>query len=222
MAVEEDSVVHSGSEQQLLERKHYILGYGSLISHDSRFRFTDINVAAIAAQVSGWQRSWNMASPNENITCVGALPSDNGDMNGVLVEVDTISEKLRKREQNYHFVELDPADIKIYSAAGQLHQSIDFHRSRIWVCQVSDPHGPKQSHPVCQSYVDTCLSGCLEQADESFARDFIEQTLGWDGYWLNDRQNPLYPRAARVSEETQKQIDALLCDSGLLNLRREV
>lgn len=39
-------------------------------------------------------------------------------------------------------------------------------------------HPPSPKYPILQSYVDVCLSGCLEHGDD-FAREFIETTFLW-------------------------------------------
>ena len=202
--------------------KHYLVGYGSLMSHDSRYRYNGIDVRGIPVEVSGWHRAWNMSSPGENITCVGALP-DHSDvrLNGMLVQVAEICDKLRKREQNYHFIELELDELDIHCESTS--HRLDIHREsiKVWICQVADPQTSKDTHPICQSYVDTCLSGCLEHKDEQFAMQFIEQTAGWDGHWLNDRGNPRYPRAAQVATRMQKQIDSLLEKVGIIHYRKE-
>ena len=48
------------------------------------------------------------------------------------------------------------------------------------------------NHPILQTYVDICISGCLEFSRE-FAVEFILSTIGWDGPWLNDREVPRRP-----------------------------
>ena len=46
---------------------------------------------------------------------------------------------------------------------------------------------PSITHPILQTYIDVCLSGCLEYGEE-FAREFIATTFLWTPYWLNERQ----------------------------------
>ena len=41
-------------------------------------------------------------------------------------------------------------------------------------------------HPICQTYVDTCLLGCLERGGVSLAERWASTTGGWSVYWLND------------------------------------
>jgi len=46
--------------------------------------------------------------------------------------------------------------------------------------------GPSFRCPILQTYVDVCITGCLEVSEE-YAIEFITSTSGWDGAWLNDR-----------------------------------
>ena len=45
---------------------------------------------------------------------------------------------------------------------------------------------PSVNYPILQTYIDVCLSGCLEHGEE-FAREFIATTFLWDAHWLNER-----------------------------------
>lgn len=205
------------------QQQHYVCGYGSLMSHDSRYRYSGIDTQAIPILVDGWERSWNMASPGENITCVGALPKASSMLNALLVAIDEIDDNLRKREENYHFIELPVEVIELHAMVNESNTVNNFSldRARIWICQVANPQSSTVSHPIYQSYVDTCISGCLEHVDEEFAANFVRQTLGWDGIWINDRNAGKYPRAAHVNIEMQKRIDDLLYTQGVLRHRQE-
>jgi len=90
----------------------------------------------------------------------------------------------------------------------------------IWVYVQQDPESPSPDSPIVQSYVDIILRGCLS-ISQDFAREFLLTTEGWrrahegggggDVYWVDDRHDPLYPRA--VPEYSQKNgpaIDQLL------------
>lgn len=55
----------------------------------------------------------------------------------------------------------------------------------IWVYVQQDPRPPSLSYPICQSYVDTIIRGCLSYSEE-FARDYILSTKGWSNDELHD------------------------------------
>lgn len=61
-------------------------------------------------------------------------------------------------------------------------------------------------NPILQSYLDTCLKGCLEYGEE-FAIEFLETTTGWSKYWINDRS---LPRRPWIHETNYKIMDELL------------
>ena len=46
---------------------------------------------------------------------------------------------------------------------------------------------PSITHPILQTYIDVCITSCLEHGDD-FAREFISTTFLWTPYWLNDRE----------------------------------
>jgi len=209
-------------QKKAIEQQHYVVGYGSLMSHDSRFRYSQIDADAIPVKVSGWQRAWNMCCPDNSYTCVGVLPgSDAQQVNGMLVPVAEITPELRQREQSYHFVQVDNANLQLHGAAGHMDIAESLADAVIWICQVSAPAAASQSHPIYQTYVDTCLSGCLEHVDEDFALEFIEKTHGWEAHWINDRHDPRYPRLANIDNTMQRRIDELLQSAGVLALRKE-
>jgi len=69
---------------------------------------------------------------------------------------------------------------------------------RVWIYVVAKPEAATVAYPVCQSYVDVVLDGCLEYGDD-FAKLFITSTADWAkpdsvdqktkcSSWLNDRE----------------------------------
>jgi len=74
----------------------------------------------------------------------------------------------------------------------------------IWVYVQENPVPISPENPICQSYVDIMMRGCLSIAPE-FAHQFLQTTKGWSSsqqqegdhtiFWVNDRHDPLYPRA---------------------------
>lgn len=201
----------------------YIFGYGSLMSHDSRLRFSDIDADGVAVTLKGWRRDWNMACRIENFTCVGLLPDTEGSsqVNGKLFPVAEISEKLQKREQNYQFVQIDESALRLWHDHSQFPWTNSQVPYRIWLCRLRREGRPEPRYPIYQSYVDTCLIGCLEDVGESFARLFLRATGGWQGFWVNDRDAPMYPRGANLTEQDKTRIDELLNEEGYLQFRQE-
>ena len=99
----------------------------------------------------------------------------------------------------------------VTSAEGEtsaLRDALSHHQ--LWLCETLLCHHPSSDFPVSQTYIDTCLVGCLEHGGISEATAFIEHTHGWNHPRINDRVNPVYPRAAAISKQHLTQIDTLL------------
>jgi len=67
---------------------------------------------------------------------------------------------------------------------------------------------PSATHPILQTYVDVCLSGCLEHGD-GFAREFIATTFLWAPWWLNERE---LARRPWLHQKDYVKIDRLLAE----------
>lgn len=194
------------------------------MSHASRWQYSDIDAQGVAATVSGWRRSWNMACSIENFTCVGVLPEEESQtettsLNGKLFPVAEISENLQKREQNYYFTQIPIADLTLWNKTDAFPWTDDF-TMRVWICALRNAGQASPTQPIYQSYVDTCLVGCLEDVGEAFARRFIQSTSGWQSHWENDREQAKYPRGAKITPVLQEHIDQLLAEEGVLQFRR--
>ena len=82
--------------------------------------------------------------------------------------------------------------------AGILHQVLDVLQRtkdspagvtpRIWVYLPDEDHirPVAMDYPICQTYVDVVLNGCIEWGGEEMARTFCLTTEGWSHWWLND------------------------------------
>jgi hypothetical protein len=192
-----------------LGHQHYIVGYGSLLSHDSRLRHSDINEMAYPLLLTGWQRAWVTRSEGEGQTYVGATKQINAVMNGALIPTHEITPELEKRESNYRFTPLSVEDFSLtrYSDIDESALKGQLKERSIWICETLETHPAEKDYPVYQSYVDTCLIGCMEIGGKLFVQDFIKQTVGWDNTWVNDRHNKQYPRYAKVNRQQEQSID---------------
>ncbi|MFT5312150.1 MAG: hypothetical protein ACI8Z9_000627 [Paraglaciecola sp.] len=212
------------------ESEHYIIGYGSLLSHDSRYRFSGINCPAIPVQLSGWRRAWTTRTLHQQQTCLSAKTDKDANFNAVLLPIERIGPELVKREQDYEFVRVPNSQLHLLeheqgTTTGDQLASKQLAGKSVWICQNKHNEGANADYPICQTYVDTCIAGCLETGLIDFALDFLHSTLGWDagwdGGWINDRHAPRYPRAAATSEHSQQGIDQILAEAGLLQFRQE-
>jgi hypothetical protein len=192
----------------------YIFGYGSLIEQSSRLRTTPRAICVLPATVSGFARGWwaRTGSVGFSTTFAGAIPDSSASINGVVYAVTQQElEDTNKREQGY-----TPTDITgVIQILGGDYKPKD----KVWMYVNDFKPGqreeslPSPEFPIVQSYVDICLTGCLQIQgafpDDAgdFARMFIESTQAWSSYWENDRVNPRRPF---VSVPQASTIDGLL------------
>ena len=202
----------------------YIFGYGSLIEQASRMRTTPRAIYVLPARVRGYARGWwaRTNSIGFSTTYVGAIPEESSSINGVVYAVSEQELKdTNDREEGY-----TPTDI---TGIVQILSGDYKPKDTVWMYVNDFKHGqrekslPSPQFPIVQSYVDICLSGCLqiEQAfpddAQDFARSFIQSTQEWSKYWENDRPAPRRPFAAvplasRIDGLLQKYLSNLFAE----------
>lgn len=206
--------------------KHYLVGYGSLLSHDSRSRYSNIFCPNMPIVLEGWRREWLARGLADLQTGLGVSQIESAQLNAVLLPIEQISTELRTREQDYQFVEVKPASIKASLGSSLAHtELIKIHanpdKNKIWICANLHKKQADFHYPINQTYLDTCLVGCFDLGIDNFAADFIQHTHFWQHGWVNDRNNSRYVRAAKVSQQQRIQIDQLLEQQQVLKYRRE-
>lgn len=207
-------------------QKHYLVGYGSLLSHDSRSRYSNIFCPNMPIVAHGWRREWLARGLVDLQTGLGVSFIESAKLNGVLLPIEQISPELRNREQDYQFVEVDPASLEA-APESELAQAAlcdilaNPKTHRIWICANLHKVPANIHYPIYQTYLDTCLVGCFDMEIDNFAAEFIHNTHFWQHGWINDRSNPRYVRAAKVSQKQQQHIDRLLGSLQILKYRQE-
>lgn len=196
----------------------YLVGYGSLLNKYSRETYSKIFSDVRAVRLQGWYRSWCAAYPDENATYAGAQRDSDAELEAVLLPTH-IGEELQLRERNYQFIELDASQLLAddgnpLSLAGN---------DRVLICATTEPLMPSTQLPLPQSYVDTCMLGCLENGGLESMRRFVDQTQGWEGAWIDDRRlsAPIYPRYALPNNEQRSLIDDVLAELGVIRYRQK-
>ena len=66
------------------------------------------------------------------------------------------------------------------------------------------------THHILLSYLDVVVQGFLREFGEAGAEAFFATTDGWDTPILNDRADPLYPRAQKLTAQEQNLTDRLI------------
>ncbi len=187
-----------------------VFAYGSLVNAKSRARTLHPS-AAVPACVRGVRRSWCVRASDIGATSLGLTLEPNSWCNGVLLSVATAElSALDERERQYQRVALDVGCI---DAERPLCGS-----ERVLTYVANEVIAPDDEHPILQSYLDVALSGFLDIGVRA-AAEFVAQTEGWRGAWLDDRVAPRYP--IQESSHPSVVLDALLqrCLGGGLSCR---
>jgi len=193
----------------------YILGYGSLIDAESRKRTTPDVHTASPVIAKGFARGW--WAPGKNVgfapTYLGVKIEENAQLNGVIYPVSSAElEATDRREGLYERVVIPPEDLTMLDGSQDVPAD-----SVIWIYALPADAAvpvPTADRPIVQSYVDICLTGCLDIEDQyplakdaGYANMFIEHTQDWNEFWVNDR---LYPRRPFIFVPRCFQIDRML------------
>lgn len=182
---------------------NYIFGYGSLMNSASR-QLTGQTATAISATVEGFRRYWGKIDESYTLSPL-VVDKGKGYVNGVLLQVtDAGLQEFDIRERGYH---------RVLIPATQLESALELtDHDQVWLYIKDSPEPPCSLSPIMQTYVDTVLVGCLE-ISEQFAKQFIEQTIGWHFPLENDRHEPKYGNLAGVKPEHHNKIDALVAEA---------
>ena len=170
---------------------HFIFGYGSLISRDSRAMTAPetLKSTEIAVQISGIEPVFAKKS-RIGMTAMGIRLQEGASAVGIIIPVpekDLV--KFDKREQGYSRIEIDLDDVDLvpfldYDESHRIFvdakKNNDHQNIRIWAYLPQKIDPPTSDHPIVQSYVDTILRGCIDVGGERFAREFIQTTKGWN------------------------------------------
>jgi hypothetical protein len=168
------------------KNRHFIFGYGSLISATSRAK-TGETGQVWPVKIAGYQRNWSVMSTEYGMSSVAVVPVSEAYCNGVLIEIDESEIPVfDQRERGYKRSQVHHEQLSAY-------QEQSLPQGTIWIYHSHEIVKPTHDCPIALSYVDVILSGCLALGD-TFANDFLSLTLGWHNPLINDRQTPRYPR----------------------------
>lgn len=192
---------------------HYIFGYGSLIQKESREETWPKAGKSFPVSVQGVTRGWydRVDTVSWGPTYLGALPDRGSTCNGVIFQV-THGElrAFAEREKGYKLIRIPPGDITMLDGRSAPPPG-DF-----WYFGSTSARYASQEFPIVQSYVDVCVSGCLEVEEQfpasrtaKFAQNFFTATTDWKTPWINDRICPWRPF---VHVPRANEIDTLIRD----------
>eukprot|EP00316_Scyphosphaera_apsteinii_P020907 CAMPEP_0119329020 /NCGR_PEP_ID=MMETSP1333-20130426/74821_1 /TAXON_ID=418940 /ORGANISM="Scyphosphaera apsteinii, Strain RCC1455" /LENGTH=356 /DNA_ID=CAMNT_0007338033 /DNA_START=156 /DNA_END=1226 /DNA_ORIENTATION=- len=183
-------------------------------------------------------RGWHFRSSTGFTAIAGRrLSGSTNALSGVCFPAGTDMASLDARERGYHRVLLQCEHIdlvdsdrncecdcaasgctsncfrgKVVGFAAHLQRAERFDATppRIWIyLPDADSLQPATADfPICQTYIDVVLHGCLAWGGEQMAREYILSTDGWSPFWLNDAPQSRRPWLHR--KPTWRKIDELL------------
>jgi len=165
-------------------------GYGSLVNlatHDYP--------NARPAELTGWRRVWRHARARP-VAFLSVERHDATTLMGVTADVpnaDWAALDLREHE----YLRRDVSD--------------QFARpTAVYEANPERTAPPSTGHPILLSYLDVVTAGFQTLYGNEGPTQFFATTVGW-GPVLDDRADPIYPRAQPLTAKTRDTVDAALC-----------
>ena len=171
----------------------WFFGYGSLVN-----RATHTYPQAQTATLNGWRRVW-VRTKLRDVVFLSIHEAPGHSIDGLIAAVPGGDwAALDKREGGY---------ARIDASAQVTHEAT---ATDIAAYQVpSSNQVADGTHHILLSYLDVVVQGFLREFGEAGAEAFFATTDGWDTPILNDRADPLYPRAQKLTAQEQNLTDRL-------------
>lgn len=194
-------------------------GYGSLVNQNT---LTTNHVEVYRARLKGWRRTWRPrpgmgldmgATPGVMLpdglapSLLSAHRAEGFSIDGLLVidfavnlaDVDT-------REFRYHRRDIALADLEFTEPGHSLGADITLH-----VYEARTEHPPAEGPaPILRSYLDAVMQGFLREFGADGLHRFVAETDAFHTPIHEDRAEPLYPRAVRLSPAEMELFDHVL------------
>lgn len=178
--------------------KQRIFGFGSLVT-----RATHSYSWLGTASLRGYRRAW-VPSADWDVSLLSVEPNEGSRIDGSILEISGDAwPALLERERGYGLHELRPADLEP-----------NFDHVSLFVGHRADD-ASATIRPILLSYLDTVMTGFVENYGAERARDFFKTTVGWSVGILKDRDAPKYPRTVPLRPEIKALVDEELERIGL-------
>lgn len=175
-------------------------GYGSLVNLGS-LRTPYISAHRVTLQ--GWKRIW-LSRPKEadsfasleGLAFLSVTAAPNAKIDGMLITDHTSSlVSLDERESLYSRVRLKSDDLQHHD------EPVNTNGEFLYV---ADEHPAHKKAKILRSYLDVVMQGYHQHFGVEGIERFFATTLNFELDILEDRDNPLYPRATSLNDEEVK------------------
>ena len=189
-----------------------IFAYGSLLNKSTWSFEASLELVIL----KGWVRQWRQIVPLKkgNICALTISPDPNTSIEGILLKVDKETENLLNgREIGYSKTILSPDELVNQCANDQLINDA----AVTYTANTSTNKWASEEAPILLSYVDVVAKGYYEIYGWQGVVEFFNTTQGWNLPILNDRKDPIYPRAGIHDKKFLDFVDQQI----LLNLKQQ-
>ena len=217
---------------QMTANKQYIFGYGSLQNihsvNNTLSHKASLSEPTFIVRVKNLKRGWYLYMNSNNTfsepwTTLACYEQGGCTTNGVLIEITSeCLIKLDERETGYIRKQIPIDNIECLGGIGAstVRKNRFFNlpaNSTVYYYSIDSDYiePPCDNAPILQSYIDVCLTGCLEidhrlgNDNYEYSSEFLKTTYGWNNlaYWINDR---IFPRRPFEHVPFARIIDTLL------------
>jgi ChaC-like protein len=172
----------------------WFFGYGSLVNRATQ-DFPDARTATL----NGWRRVW-VRTAARDVVFLSIREAPGHRIDGLIAAVPGADwAALDLRETGYTRFDATP------------HVSHNGRAGSISAYQVPvESQRTGGEHRILLSYLDVVVQGFYREFGQAGAEAFFATTDGWDTPVLDDRSQPLYPRAQNLSADERALTDRLL------------
>lgn len=190
---------------QVKEYMSQVFAYGSLLNKNTWSFKAELELVSL----KGWVRQWRQIVQLDKgkICALNIYPNSNSIIEGILLKVDDATElSLSGREIGYEKTILAGKDIieqntKINRTNETTIAYIGSKPTTLWASNEA---------PILLSYIDVVAKGYFDLFGWDGVSNFFNSTQGWNLPILDDRDEPIYPRATKHDKKFQNFVNQQL------------
>ena len=176
-----------------------VFGYGSLVNRATH-SYSDPRKATLA----GWRRVWKQAA-HRPVAFLSVEPCSETTLLGLVANVPG---------QDWEALDAREAAYLRREATHQIDHDGESGHTVVYEANPDHVADPSTDHPILLSYLDVVVQGYLREWGEDGVHHLFQTTRGFEGPILDDRTEPIYPRAQPLSRAERRRVDTALADIG--------